>query len=200
MALYKILSIIAGILFSVNFVPYILSIRKGIGKPVLMTWITWAVLDTITFAGMAAKESLNGQIVGCTIGAWIVVAYAIKHGRPGWTKIDRFCLYSAVSGIALWIIFNDALVGLSISLILLFIASIPTFQSAWEDPSRENRLAWTIQFVSGIVVLLSIQEWDLANAGQPMVFMLIELIMMYLLYFHNPTKKSRVLARLLSLF
>jgi len=189
MALYKILSIIAGILFSVSFVPYILAIRKGAGKPVLMTWITWAVLDIIALTGMAVKNSLNGQIIGCTIGALIVVSYAVKYGRPGWTKTDKFCLYSSVVGIALWIIFNNVLIGLSISLILFLIASIPTFQSAWEDPSRENRLAWTLQFISGIVVLSSLQKWDLENAGQPIVFMLIELVMMCLLYFHKPVQK-----------
>jgi len=189
MALYKILSIVAGILISVSFVPYILAIRKGAGKPVLTTWITWAILDTIALVGMAAEDALNGQIIGCVIGAWIVVAYAVKYGRPGWTKTDKFCLYSSVVGIALWIIFNNALIGLSISLILLFIASIPTFQSAWEDPSREDRLAWTIQWVSCIILLFSIQNWDLANAGQPIIFTLIETTMMYVLYFHKPIQK-----------
>ena len=60
----KILSIVAGILFLLGFVPYIKAIRQGTAKPSKVTWFVWAVLNSIVLGGMYTKDSLNGQIVG----------------------------------------------------------------------------------------------------------------------------------------
>ena len=69
MDVQKVISVTAGILFLIAFAPYTYSIVKGRTKPAKASWIIWASLDTITFAGMAAKSSLNGQIVGAVAGA-----------------------------------------------------------------------------------------------------------------------------------
>jgi len=163
---------------------------KSETKPVKASWIIWASLDTITLAGMTAKHSLNGQIVGAVAGAWIVVVLAMKYGIPGWTKLDKFCLGGALLGIALWAIFNSPVMGLVTSVSVVFLGSFPTFVSAWHDPCRENKVAWTIFWASCVFAVMAIPKLTLQDAMQPITFFLIESIMMYILYIRPKLKQS----------
>lgn len=86
-------------------------------------------------------------------------------------------------GIILWQVFGDPLFGMLTSLIVVLLGSFPTFASAWQDPSKENRLAWTLFWVSCIAALIAVPAWTLVDAAQPIVFTIIESVMMYILYF-----------------
>ena len=177
-------TILSGVLFVWAFVPYIKAILKGVAKPQKSTWIIWGVLDTIILIGMLAKGTINGQILAAVVCAWSVVILSIKHGEPGWKMIDKICLLGAAIGVALWIILRNPVVGIVINSAVLLIGSVPTFVSAWRDPSREDRTAWTIFWVSCIFVFLGITKWDLANVSQPAIFFTVETIMVYILYIH----------------
>lgn len=181
----NIISVIAGMLFVVGFVPYIRAILRKETRPAKASWIIWASLDYIVLAGMIVKKTVNGQILGAVIGATIVIGLAMKYGASGWKKIDIFCLAGAILGIALWMISSDPVFGIMTSCIVAFIGSFPAFISAWEDPSREDKLAWTIFWISCVCAMIAIPKWTLADAAQPVTFFMIETVMMYILYFRS---------------
>lgn len=182
MGVQDILSVVAGLLFIAGFIPYIRAILVGTTKPAKASWIIWASLDTITIVGMCVQNSLNGQIIGAVIGAWIVALLALKYGASGWTWLDKFCITGAVLGIILWQLFSSPTLGIITSLTVVFLGSIPTFVSAWKDPSRENKTGWTIFWLSCICAVMAIPKLTLDDASQPIVFLLIETIMMCLLF------------------
>lgn len=189
----KILSVVAGVLFFVGFIPYILAIigrniwfeKIKPTKPAKASWIIWGSLDFITFAGMYTAHTINGQITGAVIGVIVVIAFALKYGTPGWTSLDKFCLSGAVLGILLWETFSSPELGIMTSCVVAFIGSIPTFVSAWKDPSHEDRLAWTIFWISCVCAVIAIPRWTIADAAQPIMFFSIESMMMFVLYFHH---------------
>ena len=178
------LSVIAGILFIVGFPPYIRAILRGETKPAKASWIIWAILDSIAFAGMYVKDAVNGQILGAVIGVWVIVFLAFKYGSPGWTKLDKFCLAGAATGIVLWVMFSNPVFGIVTSVTVIFIGSIPTFVNAWKNPGHDNRFAWTIFWLSCVFAVLAIPRFSWADVSQPVSFLLIESIMMYILYVH----------------
>ncbi|MDX9778704.1 MAG: hypothetical protein RBT30_00430 [Patescibacteria group bacterium] len=187
----EIISIIAGLFFVIGYIPYIIAILRKKTKPAKASWIIWGTLDTIVIAGMIASDSLNGQMIGAVIGVWVVIILSLKYGAPGWTKLDKLCLIGAAIGIFLWQIFDNPILGILISLGITSIGSIPTFISAWRNPERENKLGWTFFWTSCIFALFAIPKWTLANAAQPIIFFIIESIMMYILYrniFHIKAK------------
>ncbi len=179
------LSIIAGFLFVLGFVPYIRAILRKETKPAKASWIIWASLDYLVLAGMIAEHTVNGQIVGAVVGASIVIGLALKYGTPGWTSLDKFCLGGAVLGIALWQMFSDPVLGILTACTVAFFGSIPTFVSAWKDPSREDKVAWTIFWVSCVCAVIAIPHWTVADAAQPITFFAIETIVTYTLYFRR---------------
>jgi hypothetical protein len=183
-------NVLAGLLFVAAFIPYIRAILRKETSPMKSTWLIWATLDTITFAGMWSEGTVNGQITGAVLGAWTVTILAFKYGESGWSRLDKLCLAGAVLGIALWQIFDSPLLGIAISLSVVFLGSIPTFVSAWKDPSKEDRTAWTIYWVSCVCALIGVPTWTLQDAMQPMTFFAIESIMMFILIY-RPFKARR---------
>jgi len=142
----------------------------------------------LAFAGMLAKHALNGQIIGAVAGGWFIVFLAIKYGTPGWAKLDKFCFIGAIIGIFLWLAFKEPLFGIIVSQAVIFTGSIPTFVSTWEDPSRENKLAWILYWLSCVSTLLSIEKWTMSSATQPITFFVVETIILALILFHKKAK------------
>lgn len=182
MTVKDVFSICGGIFAVAGFIPYIRAIVLKETKPAKASWIIWAVLDTITFFGMYAKHSLNGQMIGIIAGVWIVVVLALKYGESGWTILDKSCLFGAFIGIILWIVFDSPVLGIMMSLSIIFLGSIPTFVSAWKDPSRENKLGWVIYWFSCVFTLAALPAWTVEDAAQPIIFFLIETVMIYILF------------------
>lgn len=176
------LGFLAGVLFIIGFFPYINAIIRGKAKPAKVSWLIWLSTDLITFTAMAVSGTLNGQMVGVIIGAIVVTILALIKGEKGWSKVDRFCLVGAVVGIVLWIISGNPDVAIVLVSTVGFLGSIPTFISAWKNPDSENRLAWTIFWLSCVCAVLAIPKLTIADAVQPLVFFVIETIMMYILY------------------
>lgn len=193
------LTAVAGVLMMAGFVPYIRAILRdrhlpagtpGKTAPTKASWIIWTTLDTITLAGMIAEGTVNGQMIGTIIGAYITVGLVLTFGKPGWTRLDKWCLSGAVLGITLWAITENPVAGITTSCVVLFLGSIPTFVSAWEDPGRENRTAWTLYWLGCCFSLAAVPTWTLANALQPITFAVIETIAMVILLV-----RPRMLAR-----
>ena len=182
MTVKDIFSMLGGICAIAGFVPYIRAILLKQTKPAKATWVIWATLDTITFFGMYSKHALNGQMIGIVTGVWVVVVLALKYGDPGWTKLDKSCYCGAFVGIILWVAFDSPVIGIMISLSIIFLGSIPTFVSAWKDPSKENKLGWAIYWFSCVFTLAALPGWTLEDAAQPIIFFLIETVMIYILF------------------
>ena len=180
----QILTTAAGILMIAGFIPYIRAIlrKENPAQPVKASWIIWVALDTITLAGMIVKGAVNGQMIGTIIGAYITVGLVLKFGKSGWTTLDKWCLSGSVLGIALWALTRDPIAGIATSCAVLFLGSIPTFVSAWEDPSRENRAAWTLFWLGCLAAIAAIPSSTLADALQPVTFTVVETTMMVILY------------------
>lgn len=177
----EVFNVLAGVLFIAAFVPYICAILKKVARPMKSTWLIWATLNTITFVGMWTEDTVNGQITGAILGSWIVTILAFKYGESGWTLLDKFCLAGTALGIVLWQTFDSPTLGIVTSLSVVFLGSIPTFVSAWKDPSRENRVAWWIYWASCVCALLAVPKWTWQDASQPVTFFAIESIMVFIL-------------------
>ncbi len=171
----SVLSAIAGLLQFCGLAWYVYKIIRKQVRPAKATWIIWASLDVIAFAGMYHEGKVNGLITGATIGVLGVVVSAMIYGTSGWTRTDKICFGGTITAILSWWALDNAVFGIIVSLIAMCIGSIPTFISGWEKPDGENKLAWTIFAVSGLCAVIAIPQPTLADAAQPIVFLAIDL-------------------------
>lgn len=176
------LSILAGVIFLLAYIPYIRAILRKETKPAKASWLIWASLDTIALVGLVVKHAVNSQIIAAVCGAWIVVILSLIYGKSGWSWLDKLCLVVAVFGIMLWQLFHDPIFGIVISMIVHVLGSIPTFISAWQDPSREDKLAWTLFWISCVLTVLIIPAWTLVDTIQPFAFLFVESVMVYIVF------------------
>lgn len=178
----RFFSVLAGICFLLAFVPYIRAILKGKTKPQKASWIIWLTVDLLVAVAMVKQGVMNGQMAGAILGAGSVVILAFKYGEAGWRSLDKACLSLAVVGIVLWNVLDSAFLGMMISLGIIFIGAFPTFKRAWKAPETESKLAWTLFWVSCVFALLAVPTWTVEHAAQPVVFFVIETVMMWLLF------------------
>jgi hypothetical protein len=193
MTIKVVLSILSGLVFISAFFPYIKAIVRKEASPRKATWLVWAIGDIIILAGMIAKHTVSGLMVGAVLGATSTFILLLKFGEPGWTKRDKICL--ALSGLAiiLWIYFGNSNVGIAFGLIALAIAVWPTYVSAWEKPEKEDHKAWVLFNTSNVLAIAAIPHLTFADIAPPLTFMLIDLPMLYLL-FVRPFQKQLTLA------
>ncbi len=177
-----VLTFLAGVVFLAGFFPYIIAILRRQTKPAKTSWIIWLALDLIVLLGMYAKGSVNGQLIGAVAGATIVTGLALIYGTSGWTKLDKRCLGGAALGIALWLAFDEPNLGIVVSSAVAFMGSWPTFTSAWENPGKEDKLAWTIWTASCVMQLFAIPAWTVQDALQPLTFSVIEFTMVFIIF------------------
>lgn len=187
--MYEGFSIASGIVTAVaNFI-YMASIWNGKTTPMRGSWITWAMLDSVLFIGMLSKGTLNGQMIASTTTSIIIACMSLRWGNPGWSTLEKWCLAILPFGLLLWYVTDNAVWNIANTLTLIAIGCWPTYESMWQDPSRESRLAWTLMLVSSLLMFPAIRIWEFSQAGfaeaaQPIVWLLTQLPVMYLLWVH----------------
>lgn len=177
------LNILAAALFFGGFVPYIYTIVRGRTKPSKASWVIWASLDLLTAMGMYASGSLNGQMIGAAGGAWTVACLSLWYGEHGWKPLDKVCLLAGGIGIILWLTMGSPLPAIITANVILAVGGIPTLVAAWKDPCRENRLTWTLFWLSCLCAILAIPQWTMEDALQPINFAAFDTAMMGILLF-----------------
>lgn len=172
----NVLATLAALMYFSGFIPYVLGIVRKEKRPMRSTWFIWALLDSITFFSMLAQHAVNFQIMAAVLGCWTVFLLSLKYGKPGFDRLDAACLTGAALGIGCWIVSGDPKLGMTMSLAVTFIGSIPTFVSAWKDPRDENLTAWIIITASCVLTAVAVPSWSYVDAAQPIVFLAIGVI------------------------
>lgn len=166
-----IIGAIAGILCIAGAFPYIKAVITDPDvRPARSSWIIWFAVDTITFLGMYSAGTLNWQICGIMVSVTLITTLALIKGKGGWTQLEKVCIFGAAVGIFLWLLPIDPVIAIIVAVGVNLIGAIPTVISIWENPQRENKLAWTLGWLSCVCAVITIPHLTLADAIQPIGF------------------------------
>lgn len=177
--------IAAGITSLVSSIPYIWSIFKGRTKPSGASWWTWSLLTWITvlssWFGGAPWQILVLPLWLC-LNQTFVAVLSLKRGDNNWDKLNKFCVAGACLGVGLWLITGQPLIALVISITADFLASVPNFRHVWKSPKQEDKLGWTLGWLSALFEFCAISVWSLAGAGWASYFFLSMTITIFLIW------------------
>ena len=154
----QILGLIAGILISVGYVPYVYEVLTKKTVPSRASWLIWSI-STIIIA-------LSVQLTGTTEAIWfpildavgctLIFLLAIPYGSGGWTKTDRISFTICVASLIVWYFSGSALVALLMNLSVYVSGYIPTIAKVWKNSHDESFLAWTFFFAGTVLNLIAV--------------------------------------------
>ena len=195
------LSIISGIIAFVGYIPFNYAVIKRGYKPPKSSFIIWAVLDTIVLLGMLQEGEFNFLIAVTVLCVWPSVAVLMKYGSSGWTKVERNQLIGASIGIFVWQVSGEGLFAILIGCGLLIYGGWFAFEDAWKKPEtyvgRDKtaaRMSWSIFWLACVPQVIALGRpsvWTLAGATQPLTFLLIESVMLWLIFVRAPRELNR---------
>jgi len=178
--------------FAAN-IPYIYSIFKGKTKPNRATWWIWFVLGSIIAMGyysVGARDTMWVPITAA-IGPFIIALLSLKYGVGGWTRFDRGCIVGAALGLVLWALFNSPLVALLLLIFVDALGYLPTMRKILKEPDSEDRLAWSMFYLSAIINLFAVGTWTFEIAVYPIYIFLFNSVVMGLLFLYRPSMKAK---------
>lgn len=132
-------------------------------QPNRVSWLLWGAIPIIAFltqldegVGLLAVSTLA---VG--VGPLAVFAASWLNQSSYWrlTRFDMACGALAVVALIVWLVLDDALLALWVSIVADLISGIPTIRKAWRDPRSERAFPYAFATLNGAITLLSVQEW-----------------------------------------
>jgi hypothetical protein len=181
------LDTLSGILVLAATIVYVWGIIRRDIDPAKAMWIVWTVLSILTALGMFVEDAINYQIIVIAFADIVILNLAFVYGSTwSWTKIDVICLVSAAMAILLWWATDNALWAIILLLAATVIGFVPMVALLWQRPDAEKPYAWVIMCVSTVLLMLSLGEWTIATAAQPIVYLAIPVITLLLLSPRRP--------------
>lgn len=181
----EIIGIIAGLVAILEIIPYIRSILRGETKPERASWFIWTIVSAMVL--------LTYFDAGARSTAWVALAYAIypiiifimsfKYGVGGFTRLDIVCLVGAAIGFICWILTDDPRLALYINLVVDTIGFIPTIKKVYFKPKTENRIAWQLALLAGVLNLFAITSLEFYLISYPIFLVVNQAIVVGLITF-----------------
>lgn len=160
---------------------YFLETVRGKTKPNRVTYGMWTLFPLVVFVAQRAEGvegiSYTSLVYALpsllTFLATFVVAKSYWKTRP----LDFWCLGSALLGIVLWVITDNALLALAFTLLADFSSSIPTLYKCYIAPETESSLAYTTVAFGSIITLMAVQVWNFESVALIMLITIVSLAM-----------------------
>ncbi|HSE60849.1 MAG TPA: hypothetical protein VLA88_00985 [Candidatus Saccharimonadales bacterium] len=137
---------------------------------------------------------------------WLALVYAVlqlvvfilsfKYGVGGLGKLDVACLIGAFMGIAGWIITDNPVVALYLSIFAELMGWLPLFKKVYAQPKTENTLSWVIGTVAAFVNLFALTSWHITMSLYPLYIFATQAILVLLLVFPGVRMRPRKASRL----
>ena len=188
----EIFGILAGALSFSAYILYIFSTLFGKTKPNRATW--WILtLIGLMIASSYYAEGARATIwvaVSYVLGPFIIAVLSLKYGEGKWEKLDKWCLIVALISVPVWYISNSAILVLVINIFLDFVGLLPTIKKSYLRPEGEDKVAWTLESLAGILNIFAIERWIFGIAFYPIYLLTINGIITLLLYRSTFFKKK----------
>lgn len=150
----------------IGYFYYFSDIFAGKTKPHAFSWLVWASLTAIAFAGQISDGGGAGAwVTGVTAAiSFVIFALAVTKGEKNVTKSDKLNLLGAVFALVLWFITSDPLLAIILITVVDFLGFMPTIRKSYHKPQEETLIHYVLagsKFALAIVALehYSVVTW-----------------------------------------
>lgn len=160
---------LAVLITSIGTITYIIDTLKGKTKPNRVTWFIWTLAALIVFSAQVSKgvglQSLMTLMTG--FGPLIIFFASFVNKKAYWKigKLDIICGVLSLTGLMLWLIFQEGNIAIFFAILADLLAAIPTLVKSYQFPETENFLAYFTAAIGYGITLLTITTWNFASYG-----------------------------------
>jgi len=169
--------LIAAVLSTIAYLPYIADTARGRTQPERATWLIWSVVSTAAFfsqlyEGATASLWFAGVQASATI---VIFLMSIKRGYGAYLSRRNINLFGLTAvGLVIWYYAENALYMLLITTAISALGGAVTVMKAYRHPGSETISTWVISLIATYFAILSVGTLDIA--------LLIYPVYLYVLY------------------
>ena len=164
--LQKIFGTLSVIVALVSFFPYLRDILAKKTTPHIYSWLIWAILQITAAIAILRENSLWSAAGVGAIGLVSVIVFLLsfKYGTKNITTFDTICLVGALLAISVWIFAHNVLLSIILVTVIDFIAFLPTFRKAYEEPFSETLILYVCSALSNLFSFLAITHHSVTSS------------------------------------
>ena len=168
--LAHLLVVVSTLIMLAGAVPYFLDTLSGKTRPNLVTWFMWMLAPSVSAGAALASNadlwaSVRVIVAGFVPMFILIAAFISRQGHWKLTRFDLACGALSILALIFWGIVDSPLIAILLAVAGNTIAAVPTFFKAWNYPETETGITYTTSFISSLIILPSIPEWNIENAA-----------------------------------
>jgi len=165
-----ILGTTAVVIAVVSYIPYFKDIFTGKTKPHAFTWLVWAILNGIAFAGQVHDNGGAGAwAVGfTTLATFSIFLIALVKGEKDIRRFDWLCLGGAVLSLIPWLITSEPLISVVLITIIDVFGFLPTVRKSIRKPRQETLSTYALSTLKYGLVVIALQSYTLVTVLFPL--------------------------------
>lgn len=173
------IAIIAGIIAIIGNVPYLRDVIRRRVQPHPYTWLVWSIVSAVTFFGSLQKGAGIGAlpIAMSEIFTIIIFFFSLQYGFKNIVRKDTYFLIIALIGLIPWAITKDPTISVIIVVSIDLVAFIPTLRKTAKYPETETPILYSMNVVRHIMILFSLQAYNIATMLHSVVMIVVNSIM-----------------------
>lgn len=159
------IAIISIVMTIVGYSFYFRDIFAGKTKPHMYSWLVWALLTSIAFAGQLHDNGGPGSYVtGVTaLISFIIFGLAFKRGEKEITKSDKVNLAAALLAIIPWLITNNPVFSVVLITVIDFLGFLPTIRKSYRKPYEETLIHYVLAGLKFVLAIVALNNYTLTT-------------------------------------
>lgn len=167
------LAILAALFAVAGNTPYLVEVVRGHVQPHMYTWLVGAIVSGTVCFGMLSKGAGIGAlpIAASEVFTILIFLFSLKYGFKSITKSDKMFLLIALAGIVPWLFTEDPTLSVIIAVGVDVASQAPTFRKTWTHPKTEHPILYGSNVLRHILVLFSLQTYNIATTLHSIVML-----------------------------
>lgn len=160
-----IIAVVSVLMTLMGYSFYFRDIFAGKTKPHAFSWLVWASLTAIAFAGQIyAGAGPGAWITGLTaLISFVIFGLAITKGEKNITLSDKVNLIGAAVALAVWPFMNDPLLSIIIITVVDFLGFIPTIRKSYNKPYEETLVHYVFAGLKFVLAIFALENYSLTT-------------------------------------
>ena len=149
----------------VGYAYYFRDIFSNKTKPHAYSWLVWASLTAIAFAGQMSDNAGPGAwVTGLTaLISFAILGIALRKGEKHITTSDKLSLAVAALALLLWPLMNSPVLSIIIITLVDFLGFLPTIRKSYKKPYEETLIHYILAGLKFVLAILALENYTVVT-------------------------------------